>query len=338
MFARKTKALISALCMLLLILDTKTAIAGAAEGIELCIRVLIPSLFPFFIVSIQLTNLFAGFSFPLLRPVIRLLQIPKGSESLFFIGMLGGYPVGAQAISQAAKNGTLDKDDAMRMMGFCNNAGPAFLFGVISSQFPNLIYTWLIWAILILSTLFTAIILPGGSQKEIKLLKTKSISFAESMETSIKALSGVCGWVIIVRVILAFLERWFLWILPTTPHIALQMLFELANGSVILNSIENIGLRFMICTAGLSLGGFCVLMQTISVTGASGIGKYIPGKLIQTGFCALVSFSMVYFINNGLSPLYMVAVLLCCLTIIVILSHYREKHQNKYGIPLTVSV
>ena len=39
----------AALGMLVLILDSKTALAGAREGIDLCIRTVIPSLFPFFL-------------------------------------------------------------------------------------------------------------------------------------------------------------------------------------------------------------------------------------------------------------------------------------------------
>ena len=337
MLKRMYKTLIVALCMLLLILDTKTAVNGTAEAVELCIRVLIPSLFPFFLVSVLLTDLLSGSS-NIMRPIGTLLKIPRGSESLFLVGMLGGYPVGAQVICQAADNGSLDKRDAVRMMAFCNNAGPAFLFGVISTQFPNTVYTWLIWAILVLSAILTAVIFPGGSAKGITMHNEKHITLTQAMEKSVKALSGVCAWVIIFRVILAFLERWFLWMFPSSSRVAIQMLLELANGSIVLNEIENIGLRFIVCTAGLSLGGFCVLLQTTSVAGSLGIGKYIPGKLIQTGISVLLSIPMVFILNNGISPLYMVAILLCFAPVIVILSHFLKKHQNKYGILLPGSV
>lgn len=332
------KALIIGLCMLLLILDTKTAISGANEGVELCIRVLIPSLFPFFLVSILLTNLLSGSSTTITRHIAALLNIPHGAESLFLVGLLGGYPVGAQAITQATENGTLDKRDALRMMAFCNQAGPAFIFGVISSQFPDQIYPWLIWMIIIFSTIITAIILPGGSTIEIGTKDKKQITLTQAMEKSIKALSGVCGWVIIFRVILAFLERWFLWLLPDVSHIVIRMLLELVNGSIALIEIENLPLRFVVCTAGLSLGGFCVILQTISVSGQLGIGKYIPGKLIQTAVSLLLSFPVVFIIHKGYSPIYMIAPILCYIPLLIILSQYRKKQQNRYGILLSGSV
>ena len=334
---RMYKSMIIALCMLLLILDTKTAINGAAEGVELSIRVLIPSLLPFFLVSVLLTDMLSGPS-TITRPIGALLKIPQGSESLFIIGMLGGYPVGAQVVCQATKNEILDKRDAARMMAFCNNAGPAFLFGVISTQFPSHIYTWFIWAILILSTILTAVILPGGNTDKITIHATKHITITQAMEKSVKTLSGVCAWVIIFRVILAFVERWFLWILPSAFQIAVQMLLELANGSIVLNEIGNIGVRFLVTTVGLSLGGFCVLLQTMSVSSTVGIGKYIPGKLIQTCISIILSIPMVFILNTGISPLYMVAILLCFVPAIVILSNFRKKRQNKYSIPLPGSV
>ena len=337
MLKKMYKPLIVSLCMMLLILDTKTAVSGAADAVELCMRVLIPSLFPFFLVSVLLTDLLSGSS-TVIRPIAALLKIPHGSESLFLVGMLGGYPIGAQVISQAVENGSLSKRNAARMMGFCNNAGPAFLFGVIASQFPDRMYTWLIWAILISSTMLTAVILPSENADIIKTQTTKHMTLPQAIEKSVKALSGVCAWVIIFRVILTFLERWFLWIVPTAPHVSLQMLLELANGSIALKEIENIGLRFLVATAGLSLGGFCVLLQTVSVAAAMGIGKYIPGKLIQTGISIILSIPMVYILNAGLSPLYMITILLCLVTVIFILSIFIKKYQNRYSIPLPGSV
>ena len=40
--------------MLALILDGRTAIEGARQGIGLCLRTVIPSLFPFFVLSIHM--------------------------------------------------------------------------------------------------------------------------------------------------------------------------------------------------------------------------------------------------------------------------------------------
>ena len=108
--------------MLLLILDSKTALRGALDGIDLCISVLIPSLFPFFVLSIMLTGALSGQVIKCLQPVGAICKMPPGSESLLAIGFLGGYPVGAQSVSQLFQQGKLSTLQAMRLLGFCNNA------------------------------------------------------------------------------------------------------------------------------------------------------------------------------------------------------------------------
>ena len=124
-------------CVFALIVDSQSALMGAREGLELCIKTVIPSLMPFFFLSVLLTNRLSGKKISMLRPLGRILRLPEGAESIFLIGILGGYPVGAQAISQAAQAGSLDRSNAKRMLGFCSNAGPSFNFGILGRMFSS---------------------------------------------------------------------------------------------------------------------------------------------------------------------------------------------------------
>ena len=87
--------------LLLLILDAGTAAEGMRSGITLCLRTVIPSLFPFFVCSMVLNGSLTGQPFHALRPLSRFCRIPRGSEALLLTGLLGGYPVGAQAVAEA---------------------------------------------------------------------------------------------------------------------------------------------------------------------------------------------------------------------------------------------
>ena len=331
MHKRMYKTILIALCMLILILDTKTVISGASEGLTLCFHVLIPSLLPFFLISVLLTSQLSGVTSTILRPIGTLLRIPNGTESLFLVGILGGYPVGAQVISQAVQSGFLPRREANRMIAFCNNAGPAFIFGVISAQFPNLYYSWVIWATIILSSIFSAILLPGGKRNRVTAQSKKHITVTEAMGASIKALSGVCGWVIIFRVIMKFLERWILWIFPIQIQIFINSILELANGSLALSQIESIGLRLIICTAGLSFGGICVLLQTAAVADELNLKLYLLGKCLQTIISVLLvlpsSLAMEYGLSFDLAAGSTASILL----FLLILSYYRKKHENNSG-------
>lgn len=284
------RGIVAACAMLVMILDTKTAIAAAREGLVLCARTIIPSLFPFFVLGGVINSCLLGQNFRLMKPLGRLCKIPKGAESLLILGLLAGYPVGAQLITQAHLDGGLSKSTAKRMLGFCNNAGPAFLFGMLTPLFASAKTVWVLWGIHILSALITGWALPIKEQTIPRICPTNSISFSESLQKSIKAIAGVCGWVILFRIVIGFCNRWFMWLFPPTVQVLVSGLLELANGCVMLNNLPSEGMRFLLAGIMLSFGGLCVSMQTMSVTEGLGTGWYFPGKVLQTLSTALLCY------------------------------------------------
>ena len=162
--------------MLICILDFKTAFAGAAEGVNLCLTVLIPSLLPFMILASILIQSLGQRSVGKLG---KILKIPSGAESIFLVGLLGGYPIGAQCLSRKYTEDDLSKDEAQRMLAFCNNAGPAFIFGMGSNLFENPYICWLIWGIHILSSILVNCLL------EIRLLIAHHMPYLFCTDTSI---------------------------------------------------------------------------------------------------------------------------------------------------------
>ena len=274
--------------ILILILDGKTAVSGGQAGVDLCLRTVIPSLFPFFLLSIILTNAFMGSPLPLLRPLAKLFSIPNGAESILVCALFGGYPVGAQCISQAYREGQISRNDAQRMLAYCNNAGPAFLFGMIGGIFPDKWTSWILWSIHLISALLVATLFPGHSDS-VNTPKKIPISVSQAMVSAIKAMAHVCGWVILFRVIIAFLQRWILWILPMGLQVMITGLLELANGCCSLSSIDSVSVRFVLCSGMLAFGGVCVTMQTISVVNGLSVKYYFVGKGLQTVFSLLLA-------------------------------------------------
>lgn len=282
---RKTRTVTgaaSALGMLLLILDTKTALSGASEGLSLCIRTVIPSLFPFFVLSVLLTSSLSGMGIKVLRPLCRLFRIPRGAETILLVGFLGGYPVGAQSVSEEFRRGQLTADDARRMLAFCSNAGPAFLFGMAASLFPFPWMPWALWGVHILSAILVGILIPGGSNRSINPEAVKPMTVTAVMNRAIRVMATVCCWVILFRVVIAFLTRWLVWLLPAAAQVIISGILELSNGCISLCSIQNIGLRFVLCSGFLAFGGMCVMLQTLSVSAGVDTRLYFPGKVLQT--------------------------------------------------------
>jgi len=279
--------------MLVIILDTKTALLGAREGLQLCLQTIIPSIFPFLLLSGMLNRSLLGQAFPLLRPLGSLCKIPKGGECLLLLGFIGGYPVGAQLTAQSYADRSLTLQTAKRMLGFCSNAGPAFLFGMLSPLFTNSLAPWVLWGVHIASAFIVGCILPGANEADCEIKKATPITLSEALPHAIRTMSAICGWVIIFRIILAFCSRWFLWLLPITAQVLFSGLLELSNGCMLLQDIPTEGTRFVFASIILAAGGLCVGMQTLSVTKATGIGYYFPGKALQT----LLSFLLSIFVQ-----------------------------------------
>ena len=292
-------AIFAASGFLLLILDAKTALQGAGEGIALCLYTVVPALLPFFVLSMMLTGSLMGCPLPFLRPVGAICKMPEGSESILLSGILGGYPAGAQTIAQCWQSGYLQRDSASRMLGFCNLAGPSFLFGIVAQQFTTVSSAVLLWLIQILSAIVTAVILPGRSEEKVSAPNHKPPSLTEILHRSIRIMALICGWILLFRVILAFLHRWFLWMLPVSLQVIVSGFLELSNGCCELSRISMEGLRFVLASGMLSFGGVCVTMQTASAASGLDLHGYLPSKVLQ---CAISLFFAVIVQKFAFSP------------------------------------
>lgn len=316
--SKTTTGILASIFLLILIFDSKTAIGGASEGLQVCIETVIPSLFPFFVASVILTGILMGHQFSGLGPLRKRLGIPQGAESLFLVGLLGGYPVGAQCIAQACQAGQLSRQDGERMLSFCSNAGPAFIFGIGATLFPNIWMCWVLWLIHVLSALIVGAMTPTSCAASSLPSGCRAISLSEALHRSIKTMGMVCGWIVLLRTIINFCQRWFLWLLPSNLSLFVTGLLELTNGCLLLNQVSSLGLRMELFSLLLGFGGLCVLLQTKSALTGSGLkGKaYFPGKLTQSAISYLLALLVQFFLPEQMryfpSPYQpLVAITLC---------------------------
>lgn len=315
---RHSTAALAAIGMMVLILDTKCALNSAEEGITLCIRTVIPSLFPFIFLSKILSNVFAGSHFSFLRPLGRLCGMPEGSETLFLVGLLGGYPTGAACIAENYRQGQLSKEQAEHLLGFCSNAGPAFLFGMAGSLFSAPYIPWLLWAIHILSALLSAVFIPRCSGKEVTLRQAVDCKLQTVFQQTLRVMASICGWVVLFRILIGFCERWFLWCLSPEAQCVIAGFLELSNGCYSLAGVTSDAPRFIILSCVLAFGGICVMMQTASVAAGLSLRWYLAGKLLQTMFSLLLSIAVIPILFENIhdfSPAEAIALLLIVLVI-----------------------
>lgn len=284
---RNLTAAVSAFSILAIILDPGTAISGASEAVELCIKTVIPSLFPLMVLSMLLCSSLTGAQTKPLIWLGKLCKIPAGSECLLIPAFLGGYPVGAQAVSQAYCDGMLSKSSALRLLAFCSNAGPSFIFGMIAAQFDDPGAVWALWIIHMASALAVGMLLPLADSEKITLHPTESVTLPAAVKRSIQVMAEICGWIVLFRVLIRFLESWVLRLVSIETATVIIGILELSNGCIQLRQIADPGIRFIAASCLLSFGGLCVLMQTSAVTKKLGINSYFKGKLLQSA-CSMV--------------------------------------------------
>lgn len=319
--------ILSAFGLIVLILDSKTALSGAAGGIELCIKTVVPALLPFMFLNGIITKTFSQSSRKFLTPLGKLFGVPNGAEINIVIGFLGGYPVGAQAVYHGYRAGCYAKEEAKRMLTFCNNPGPAFVFGMIGCMFDSILIPWVIWSIIILCSLITAMLQPYNNLSSCRPVLTKS---AGALETSIKAMAKICFWVIIFRTYIAILQRWVLWALPPEMITLTMGLLELTNGCVSLFDYSDPVFRFCAACAMLSFGGCCVTMQTISIAGALIDMKYLLAKVFQMFLSVPISLIAAIFLFRQTIklPIIILAIIFLCLAIFTGMLLYKNSTRN----------
>ena len=100
--ARLLEGIVLLALTVLLFLFPGQSSQAAQKGVTLCLDLLIPSLFPFFVLSsLFIATGMAGTCARLVqRPMSLLFGVGGAGTSAFILGAVGGYPVGPRTLAQ----------------------------------------------------------------------------------------------------------------------------------------------------------------------------------------------------------------------------------------------
>ena len=321
--AVKKRQLIMGVCaiagMFFLILDRETAVKSMEEGLKLCFHTVIPGLFPFFYLTTVLNQALYGCKSRFLKPVLTFMGIPQEAGALLIPAFLGGYPMGAKAISDSCHSNAMSRAQAVRLLTFCSNAGPAFFFGILPVIFEENWMIWSLWAIHILSAFLISLCIPAVGGKSGVSEKVPSF---DVMESSVRASALVCGWILCFRVLSGGLSHWILWRLPDWGQALTMGLLELTNGCSALSAVPSWQIRYILASGLMGFGGLCVTMQTASILGDLPIRSYLTGKITQSILSVLFALS----VTTGTWPL---AAGLTLLTVVTLISLQKRSGKRQ---------
>ena len=296
------------------------AIAGAKDGLTLCFNVIVPSLFPFFVLSSLVVDLgLAAYLGRAMEGMMRpLFRVSGSCAAAVALGFIGGYPVGARTALQLYEQGLCSKTEAERLLAFCNNSGPAFILGVVGagifgdSQVGLLLYLTHALASLMVGLLFRFY---GGAERgrarqaRPKPIQTVTVpaAFTGAVARSLRSTLNICAFVVFFSVVLQLLSAYgvftavanLLALAGFEQEWARRLvagLLELSSGVSSLRGSAQLAGRVSMAAFMLGWAGLSVHCQVLSFLVDSGLSAktYLAGKLCH----GLIAAALTWFLTR----------------------------------------
>lgn len=232
---------------------------GVTQGILLCGRVIIPSLFPFTMCVLFVMNTNILNSSDTLSYITKKLFCLNFQEfSIYFLSLIGGYPIGAKIINEAVSQKKITIKKAENMLCYCVNAGPAFIISAVGySIFNSKTIGLVLFASHILASI--GICMMNHRKEYIDNIQKQHIlplsdNFVISAANAAKTLISICSFVILFSAI----NSYFLYF-GEKIHIFknIALLLEVTNS---LSYCQNIYLISFL----LGFGGICIWFQVFA--------------------------------------------------------------------------
>lgn len=295
----------------------QSSVAAVNKALNLCITSVVPALFPFFVCSSLLVSLgMAEFGSRFLSGIMKPVFGINGSGAVALVlGIISGYPVGADCAVNLYNSGKITKREAERLIGFCNNSGPLFIIGTVgfcisgSAALGGILYIIHITSAVATGVVLSRLIKEDNtvnptviSEKQKRSVKIVS-AFGDAVSKSVVTILNVCGFVVFFAVAESTIPEFF-------AHPFVNGLLEITGG---INDISKMNMDFALKISLISMflafSGLSVFLQVASIAADSDLEMryYALGKFIQ-GIIAFVLTYVLFFILKTVgawSPAYL---------------------------------
>lgn len=273
-------------------------------ALRTCANTIIPSLFPFFILSVLINRLglpqylgkwFSQYSY-------KLFGVSGAGVTALVMGLTGGYPIGSAYIADMYRQRQININECEKLLGFCNNSGPAFIIGAVGcGVFGSVRIGIFLYSIHIMSAISVGILF-GGSKENFNFPSKEkpvsintdisfSMAFTDSLKTAVSSIINVCGYVVCFTVIVRlFSESAFIYALFSflseksglgiaSIRTFFSGIFELGTSLSEMSFLSPTPFNLALVSSILGWGGISVHMQTHAILS----GTEIKGTLHTAG-------------------------------------------------------
>lgn len=198
----------------LAVMFPQATLDGMRSGLEKCAAVVIPSLFPFMVVSsfVAALPVFDGAAKIFSAFMRYVFRLPGEAFAAVVFGLAGGYPVGCSVTARLFEQGKISREQAQRLTLFCVNAGPAFTVTAVGSVMLGSVR---MGAVLFASSCLSAIVvgvllgftvtIPEAGRADSVPRIPYSVLLVDSVEKSAFAMLRVSAWVSVFSCLLSLL-------------------------------------------------------------------------------------------------------------------------------------
>ena len=292
-----------------LIACSAEAMEAARASLQLCGEVLIPSLFPFFVISALIQELglpsrLGRLAAPLMS---RLFGVSGPGCASLVLGLMAGYPLGAASVAGLVRRGELSRAEGERLLGFCNNSGPAFMLGAAGAGvFGSARAGILLYVCHILAALLSGLLLSFGHRSRSFTRPEPSPicegALSAAVLASVRNMLNVCGFVVAFGVVTGVLTA--VGLLPALTldlsrltglevsacRALLTGFFELGGGVGAMRGLAATPANLAVCAAIVGWGGLSVHLQTSAVAGDMKTARHFAGRCLSAVFSCVFAY------------------------------------------------
>lgn len=287
--------------LILLVINSENALRYAKDGLYTCAFTLIPSLFPFMVISDILVKAGAtSFLAGLFEKPMRTLFLSSGEGAgAAFLGALCGFPIGARCAVSLYDTGKISRSECEKLICFTNNPSIAFVVSAVGlSLFGSKRAGAELYVITVLSSLVIGAVFCRFGEREKKSDKKRNKAAASSF--GIKDIAGaigdsatgvirVCAFVVFFSVALGMIKDAAETLGATNGTLAVLLgIVELTGGVAEAAKLLPSDAAYIAAAFALSWSGISVHFQIMSICSGTGINlrPYFLAKLLQGALAA----------------------------------------------------
>ena len=274
------------------------------QGLRVCAERLVPSLFPFMVISSLLLSSGLGewLGRTLGRPCSAIFGVGAHGAAALLLGWLCGFPIGARVAARLYAEGKLCGRELERIVCISSVPSPVFLINAVGvSMLCDIRLGVALYAACILASIAAGIAMrlcDGGAQKiDLKSIRMSeqeplSVAFTRAVSESALGMLYVCGFVVFFSAFVGVLDSVVSSALGEyTMSDALFGFFEITSGlSRLSASSMPKGAALVLCAATAGWSGVSVHLQVISLCSECELSalRYFLASFFKAVIAALV--------------------------------------------------